>query len=543
MNTDIADAEAAATAAGHALVDAQRRAASVQAALATGRSRKDDAERAVGACEVEFSDVLRALQELMPGLPSEIPAEAIVLGPLDDELERAKEIVAQHDSNQRSLDQALADARSRTAAVKATAEGLASQAQAASRGFVDSTNDLKRELGKLRKPFQPSVAVPDDWRGFRAIDRTDLDRKRTAAKTRQAELLEKDKERKALEGERKALEAKRNQSLNRHRQEVVAPLERLCGEANVYVKALTLAVEKLGVDQRSPDALAGADVAQIRLGLAEIQATLDAVRNSATDRVDGAIESRETANTTLVKLAERFNITEDDWQAVADAAEEANEEAQLLKLQAETAFDDFNAIVEDVLKLLALLAETTAKERALTDLAGALKPGGFLKWLTLRRSRSLLAHASEMLKQMSGGRYAFANPDEADAPWHVLDNDSGQARSPASLSGGEQFIAALSLALGMVEMMARSGGKLESLFLDEGFGSLDRNNLDAAVEALAMVASHGRMVGVISHVRAVAEQFDNVLAVAREEGGSQARWLTGAERRGMAEDALAGLLD
>ena len=63
----------------------------------------------------------------------------------------------------------------------------------------------------------------------------------------------------------------------------------------------------------------------------------------------------------------------------------------------------------------------------------------------------------------------------------VLDQDSGQARSPASLSGGEQFIASLSLALGMVEMMARSGGRLESLFLDEGFGSLDRNNLDAAV--------------------------------------------------------------
>ena len=138
--------------------------------------------------------------------------------------------------------------------------------------------------------------------------------------------------------------------------------------------------------------------------------------------------------------------------------------------------------------------KTEAKERALSALAAALKPGDFLKWLTPRRSRSLLSHASVMLKQISGGRYAFADPEEADAQWHVLDNDTGQARSPASLSGGEQFIASLALALGMVEMMARSGGRLESLFLDEGFGSLDRNNLDAAVEALAMIATRGRMV-------------------------------------------------
>ena len=84
---------------------------------------------------------------------------------------------------------------------------------------------------------------------------------------------------------------------------------------------------------------------------------------------------------------------------------------------------------------------------------------------------------------MSGGKYAFVDPGDADEQWRVLDADSGQDRSPASLSGGEQFIASLSLALGMVEMMARSGGRLESLFLDEGFGSLDRNNLDAAIQA------------------------------------------------------------
>ena len=103
----------------------------------------------------------------------------------------------------------------------------------------------------------------------------------------------------------------------------------------------------------------------------------------------------------------------------------------------------------------------------------------------------------------------------------------------------------------MVEMMARSGGRLESLFLDEGFGSLDRNNLDAAIQALGTVAARGRMVGVISHVRAVAEQIDDVLAVTRDATGTRTRWLTGTQRQQLAESdtaweaasALGGLLD
>ena len=100
-------------------------------------------------------------------------------------------------------------------------------------------------------------------------------------------------------------------------------------------------------------------------------------------------------------------------------------------------------------------------------------------------------------------------------------------------------------------MMARSGGRLESLWLDEGFGALDRSNLDAAVEALAAVASGGRLVGVISHVRAVAEQVDHVLAVTRGATGTSARWLTSRERSDLgatdldadAAVALAGLLE
>ena len=155
-------------------------------------------------------------------------------------------------------------------------------------------------------------------------------------------------------------------------------------------------------------------------------------------------------------------------------------------------------------------------------------------------------HASRLLSEITAGRYAFADLDDEDSQWFVFDSDNGQPRSPSSLSGGEKFVASLALALGMVEMMGRQGDRIESLFLDEGFGALDRTNLDAAVEALGSVAASGRLVAVITHLRAVAEQIDHVLSVTREPTGTQTVWLSDSARSTLAEgdlNAPSGLLE
>ena len=182
-----------------------------------------------------------------------------------------------------------------------------------------------------------------------------------------------------------------------------------------------------------------------------------------------------------------------------------------------------------------------------SDLEAALKDGAFLKWLTLRRSRSLLIHASGILEKMSQGRYAFMEPENELDRWQVLDRESGRSRSPASLSGGEQFAASLALALGMVEMIERSGSRLESLFIDEGFGSLDLHNLEAALNALRVAVNSGRMVVLVSHVQAVAEKMANVATVVRHQTGSRIEWLSKAPQGELAEldvhsSALEGLL-
>jgi exonuclease SbcC len=169
---------------------------------------------------------------------------------------------------------------------------------------------------------------------------------------------------------------------------------------------------------------------------------------------------------------------------------------------------------------------------SLEELARLVTDGRFVGHVVARRQRALLAVASEILGTMSGARYGFSED------FQVVDGLSGQPRSVRTLSGGETFLASLALALGLVELAGRSGGRLEAIFLDEGFGSLDANALDEALAELERRAGTGRLVGVISHVRAVAERIETVLSVSRTPAGSEARWISGPERESLIEDEL-----
>ena len=197
---------------------------------------------------------------------------------------------------------------------------------------------------------------------------------------------------------------------------------------------------------------------------------------------------------------------------------------------------------QDGVREIRLLLQTArSRARALREIEADLKPGGFPKWLTLRRSAELLRHASRELEEMTGGRYGFRDPRDTDEQWKILDRATGISRVPTTLSGGEQFLASLALALGMVETVGQRGGRLEAFFLDEGFGTLDRQTLDSAVDALARRADREHLVGVITHVREVAERIEDVLAVERAgPQGSTVRWLTREERELAADGRAAG---
>ncbi len=146
----------------------------------------------------------------------------------------------------------------------------------------------------------------------------------------------------------------------------------------------------------------------------------------------------------------------------------------------------------------------------------------------------VLEAASLRLLRMSRRRYELrrvtVQADKRQAgglDLEVLDHQTGCARPANTLSGGEGFLAALSLALGLADVVqSRTGGiQLETLFIDEGFGTLDPESLDFAINTLIDLQQGGRLVGIISHVAALRERIDVRLEVRPAEQGSRIAFL------------------
>lgn len=140
----------------------------------------------------------------------------------------------------------------------------------------------------------------------------------------------------------------------------------------------------------------------------------------------------------------------------------------------------------------------------------------------------ILGAANVRLAAMTGGRYELQYSDDAASTGTsgleiaVLDAHTGDSRSPSSLSGGEKFQASLALALGLAEVVtSRAGGlRLDTLFIDEGFGSLDPATLEVTMETLDALREGGRTIGLISHVEAMKEQIPAQVLVERSSDGS-----------------------
>ena len=181
---------------------------------------------------------------------------------------------------------------------------------------------------------------------------------------------------------------------------------------------------------------------------------------------------------------------------------------------------EYSAKVPAVKALDRLAAATAGRKAELAELKSALMPGSFPKYVTLRRSARLLANASRHLREMTADRYGFKDPRDTEERWRILDRVSGAERDPGQLSGGEQFLAALALSLGMIETVDRTGGSIRTLFIDEGFGTLDRSCLDLAVAALRKALDRGHLIVLVSHVREVAAAVDDVIVVDRTPGGT-----------------------
>jgi DNA repair protein SbcC/Rad50 len=166
------------------------------------------------------------------------------------------------------------------------------------------------------------------------------------------------------------------------------------------------------------------------------------------------------------------------------------------------------------------------EEQVARMLGNLLKSNGFEAWLCAEALDSLVTEASEILMQLSGGQYELVRAERNELV--VLDhNDAGTQRPVNTLSGGETFQASLALALALSHQVADlSGGKrdLNSMFLDEGFGTLDEATLDTVAATLERLAQEtDRMVGIVTHVPALAERVPVQFAVTRDGASSRLR--------------------
>ena len=144
----------------------------------------------------------------------------------------------------------------------------------------------------------------------------------------------------------------------------------------------------------------------------------------------------------------------------------------------------------------------------------------------------IIARANTRLMIMTDGQYdlvrrkeALSNKGQSGLDLNVIDHYNGSERSVKSLSGGESFKASLALALGLTDEIQSSAGgiKLDTMFVDEGFGSLDEESLAAAMKALTSLADGNRLVGIISHVGELKQKIDKQIIVKKDKvGGSYA---------------------
>ncbi len=160
----------------------------------------------------------------------------------------------------------------------------------------------------------------------------------------------------------------------------------------------------------------------------------------------------------------------------------------------------------------------------------------FQTYVQRRYFRTIIGEANRRLVKMNGNQFMLrcreveqlGRQGEAGLDLDVYDLVTDKVRDVKTLSGGESFLAALSMALGMADVIQNTAGRvhLDTMFIDEGFGSLDEEARDRAISILNELAGNTRLVGIISHVTELKEQMDRKLIVKKTEKGSRVKWET-----------------
>lgn len=245
------------------------------------------------------------------------------------------------------------------------------------------------------------------------------------------------------------------------------------------------------------------------------RAELLAQAESASADASAAAVQQEEKLAELTAACERCEVrVRDHRHAEAVAAEMARSSSELER-------------IEEAIERARVARSERAAAKKQAEVAGALarhlRANAFERWLLQEAFDELVSAGSARLFELSGGDYSFAADDKLD--FQIVDHrNADETRSAKTLSGGETFLASLALALTLGEQVAglaaEGAAALESMFLDEGFGTLDSDTLDTVASCIEDLGARGRMVGLVTHVRELAERVPVQFRVTRTASGS-----------------------
>lgn len=539
--------EAAALAERSAAAEQEHHAASIAAAAAAGavtellqrRLAGHAGELAAALVDGEPCAVCGATAHPAPATGSAEPVTDEDLSAAEQERERAGASAVAAADVARALRDQLAAARARAGGndlsslvdALASAESDLNAADAAVRD-LEQLIAKRAELGELTAAAQRERAARADQRGAdreehaaAAAEATRAETVIAAARGDHASVAARIEAGAAERVRAERLADSRAALAERRRAEETARADcdaRLAGSGFPTIDAaraaLLPAAEVTDLEERLARDAADLTATRARLLDLEISATGDDVTAEALADSAARLASADTARSAAIAALRGAELAAD---ALRDLSEQVDEAAA----QVEEIADRASAVTR--------LADTVAG-RAPNTLKMDLET-----FVLAAELEEIVAAANVRLTEMSSGRYTLHHSDARAARGRasglgieVLDAHTGRLRSPQSLSGGETFLASLALALGLGEVVtSRAGGiRLDTLFVDEGFGSLDPETLELAMRTLDELRAGGRTVGVISHVEAMKEQLPAQLVVeATPQGPSIIRQAVAAD--------------
>jgi DNA repair protein SbcC/Rad50 len=302
-------------------------------------------------------------------------------------------------------------------------------------------------------------------------------------------------------------------------------------KANVDFLKKRIDEREAELKKREPDFLAALKPAgfldekqflEVRLSTEERDILTEKVKNLDTRQIDLSARQKDRE----IRLTEEFDkkVTDKTLDELKPLFKAFEESQKLLrdsiagikhKLSDNTAAKKRIQEKQDVIEAQKNECSRWEKLHGLIGSADGKKYRNFAQGLTFEL---MVSHANRQLEKMTD-RYLLIRDDEQPLELSVVDNyQAGEIRSTKNLSGGESFIVSLTLALGLSKMASRKV-RVDSLFLDEGFGTLDEETLETALETLSGLQQGGKLIGIISHISALKERISTQIIITPVSGG------------------------